>query len=403
MRTLVLAAGILLIAALVGFLVAGKWKHRFNLREIPKRLGVDITQEANGYTFSHAFGEHSQYKIHASKVVQLKQGKAVLHDVRIELYGEDGSRVDRIVGDEFEYDQKNGTATAAGPVEITLMRPSVAPAVAPNATPSRALGDKPKVTPLVAAAQSASAGEIHVKTSGLTFVQQTGVATTAARVEFSVAQGTGSSVGATYDSQAGRLLLDHSVELTARRDLETVLLKAQHAEFERGDLLCNLSAATASYRAGEATAGEARIAFRPDGSAIRLDATKGFSVVTATGAHVVSPLGMLEFDEHNQPRHGHLQGGVTIDSANNGRQIHGTSPVAELEFTKLGQLSRAHLEKGVALHSEQSSISLNAHGTGTLRESRVLRSPFADVEFRESGKGMVELAEIRGTGGVTIT
>ena len=67
------------------------------------------------------------YKIHASKQVQLnvKKGNNVflqLHDVKIELYGEDGSRVDRIEGDEFEYDPKSGIAKATGPVEITLMQ-----------------------------------------------------------------------------------------------------------------------------------------------------------------------------------------------------------------------------------------------------------------------------------------
>src|ERR1035437_3986437 len=143
MRTLVLVAGALLILALVGFLTVNHWKHRFNLREIPKRLGIDIEQESNGVTYSQARGGHTLFKIHASKVVQLKQGgRALLHDVQIELYGEDGSRVDRIMGDEFEYDQKHGTATAAGPVDITLMRPNVAPAVAPKAIPGRAMGDK---------------------------------------------------------------------------------------------------------------------------------------------------------------------------------------------------------------------------------------------------------------------
>ena len=111
----------------------GKWKNPFNRRDLPKRLGIEIQQEANGVTYTHALGAHSQFKIHASKVVQLKQGNALLHDVKIELYGEDGSRVDRIEGDEFEYDQKAGTAKAAGPVEITLMRPGVAPAIAPKA------------------------------------------------------------------------------------------------------------------------------------------------------------------------------------------------------------------------------------------------------------------------------
>jgi len=133
MRTLVLVAGALLLVALVAFLIVDKWKSSFNRRDLPQRLGLDIKQEANGYTFAHAFGAHSQYKIHASKVVQLKDNRAVLHDVQIELFGADGSRVDSIEGAEFEYDQKSGVAKATGPVEIWMMRPAVAPAIAPKA------------------------------------------------------------------------------------------------------------------------------------------------------------------------------------------------------------------------------------------------------------------------------
>jgi len=105
---------------------------------LPKRLGVDIQQEANGVTFSHALGAHSQFKIHASKVVELKNDHALLHDVKIEMYGDDSSRVDRIEGAEFEYDQKKKTATAAGPVEITLMRPGDG-AGPPRRTPKASL------------------------------------------------------------------------------------------------------------------------------------------------------------------------------------------------------------------------------------------------------------------------
>src|ERR1039457_2136402 len=120
MRTLVLAAGVLLVGALVLFLAVGKLKNPLNLKELPKRLGVDIQQEANGYTLSHAFGAHSQYKIHASKVVQLKNQRATLHDVKIELYDTAGGRVDRIEGAEVEYEQKTKKATAAGAGEITM-------------------------------------------------------------------------------------------------------------------------------------------------------------------------------------------------------------------------------------------------------------------------------------------
>ncbi len=418
LRTLVLAAGVLLVGALVVFLAVGKWKNHFISRDLPKRLGLDIQQEANGYTFAHAFGAHSQYRIHASKLIQMTQdkgGRVLLHDVRIELYGEDGSRVDRIEGAEFEYDQKAGTAKANGPVEITLMRPSVAPAIAPKATPTQAIGDKIKTKPLASAAETAASGEIHVKTSGLTFDQKTGVASTGERVDFSLKQGLGSAMGAIYDSQHGLLVLDRAVELTALRGGEPVEVHAQHAEFERGDQICHLRAATADFRNGAATAGEAKILFRADGSVVRLDAASGFTLTTATGSRLAAPRGAMDFDEHNQPRHGHLEGGVAMDSAReianpsgkSARKVHGTAPSVELEFTSKGQLRHAHLERGVEIASEELTEPAAEAKAGTaalpLRVSRDWRSPVADVDFREAGHGQIEPAAIHGIQGVVVT
>jgi len=399
----VLTAGVLLVVALVAFLAVGKWKNPFNRRDIPKRLGIEIQQEANGVTYTQAHGGHTLFKIHASKVVQLKQGTATLHDVKIELYGQDGSRVDRIEGDEFEYNQKDETATAAGPVDITLMRPGAALAIAPNAKPGQVVNDKVIAKPLATVAESAASGEIHVKTSGLTFDQKSGVATTSQHVDFSTEQGKGSSMGATYDSQKGSLVLDRAVELTTERGGSTVELHAQHAEFERDSRVCFLHAATADYRGGQATAGEAKILFREDGSAIRLDATSGFTLATATGGHLAAPAGALDFDEHNQPRHGHLEGGVKMDSVSADRQVHGTSPTAELEFTPQGELRHTHLERGVEMHSEEVSQPAGGAKAVPVRLSRTWRSQVADVDFRNAGHGQVEPASMHGTGGVVVT
>ena len=404
---LIVGAGVLLLASLVVFLAVGKWKNPFNRRDLPQRLGFEIQQEANGVTFSHALGAHSQFKIHASKVVQLKQGNALLHDVKIELYGEDGSRVDRIEGDEFEYDQQAGTAKATGPVEITLMRPGVAPAIAPKAAAGRVASDKPKGSPVVSAVEAAKQGEIHVKTSGLTFDQHSGVATTSQHVVFSMAQGSGSSMGATFDSQQSVLVLDRTVELTARRGEQTIQIHAQHAEFERETQVCRLRAVTAEYQAGKVTAGDAKVLFREDGSAVRLDAMNGFTLTTAIGGHVAAPTGQMDFDEHNQPRHGLLEGGVTMDSVSepgNGdgsrhRHLHGSAPTANLEFNAQGKLRHAHLERGVVMDSEE----LSQSASQTQRLSRHWRSPVADVDFRDSGHGQVEPVAMRGSGGVVVT
>ncbi|HEV2445656.1 MAG TPA: hypothetical protein VGS58_07030, partial [Candidatus Sulfopaludibacter sp.] len=397
MRTLVLLSGALLVLALVAFLAVARWKSRLILHEIPQRLGANIQQEANGVTYTQSHGGHTLFKIHASKVVQLKQnGRAILHDVQIELYGEDGARVDRISGDEFEYDQKDGVANAAGPVEITLMRPGEAPAVAPKAIPK----GPAKSTPLTSAAEKASQGEIHVKTSGLTFDQKSGVAATGERVEFAIAQGSGSSMGAIFDSGNGLLVLNQSVELNVKRGPEKVVLRAQHAEFERDHLICRMEQAQGDFRGGQAKAGKANLLFRPDGSANRLDATDGFSLTSATSAHLAAPRGTLEFDEHNQPRRGRMEGGTTLESSNAGRQLRGSAPTADFTFTPQGLLSHAHLGQGVTLHSQQSTA---AQSGEISRITRDWRSPVADADFRNAGKGQVELSSVIGTGGVVIS
>ena len=210
-------------------------------------------------------------------------------------------------------------------------------------------------------------------------------------------------MGASFDSGKGLLVLDRAVVLNTRRGEEAVELHAQHAEFERGDQVCRLRAATADYRGGQATAGEAKILFRADGSAVRLDAMGGFALATATGGHLAAPSGILEFNEHNQPRHGHLQDGVIMDSVSAARQVHGTSPSAELEFTAQGLLHHAHLERGVEMHSLQLSEPAGDSKAGTLRVSRTWRSPVADVDFRSAGQGKIEPGTIHGFGGVVVT
>ena len=405
LRTLVLAAGILLVAALGVFLAIGRIRSHFNARELPKRLGVNIQQEANGVTYSHALGAHAQFKIRASRYEQLRNGQILLYNVVIELYGQDGSRLDRIEGNEFTYDQKSGTAMAAGPVEITLSQPMIAPAIAPNATPNRAVvGNVTK--PLASAAEAAASGEIKVETSGLTSNWNTGVTTTDQRVDFTLKQGAGSSMGASYDSQHGILVLDRDVELTTHRAGDTVHIGAQHAEFTRDELICRLRQATAEYRGGQAAAAQAEVLFRDDGSAIRLDAKDGFSLATSTGGHLAAPTGSMGFDEHNLPRHGHLEGGVRMDSISSEREVHGTSSAADLEFTAQGELRHAHLERDVNFTSQlaaDSAASAKSGVTPAVRTRRTWRSPVAEVDFRPAGKSQVEPAGIHGSGGVVLT
>lgn len=393
---MVLVAGVLLVVALGVFLAIGRWKSPFSRLDLPKRLGIDIQQESDGFTRAQFQAGLAKVKITASKVERLKDDHYRLHAVKIEMYDVKGG-TDRIEGSEFEYDQRSGIAKAAGQVEITLQRPGQALAVAPKA--AAALTDKQKTGPLAGAAQTVEAGQIHVKTSGLSFDEKRGIATTSQYVQFALAQGSGSAVGATYDSQQGTLVLDSAVQLTTHRGAEPVSLEAKHAEFERGDQVCRLTAASTQYRGGTARATEATIQFRDDGSAERLSVAKGLWLTTATGGRLAAPTGLLEFDQHNYVKHGHLEGGVALDSDNQGRKVHGTAPTAELEFGASGVLHRAHLERGVSLDTDEEA---NLE-SGLVRTHRNWVSPAADLEFRNTGKGAAELSSIHGTGGVAVS
>jgi lipopolysaccharide export system protein LptA len=123
----------------------------------------------------------------------------------------------------------------------------------------------------------------------------------------------------------------------------------------------------------------------------------------------------MDFDEHNQPRHGHLEGGVVMDSTSQSggqgagqsgdksRHVHGTSPTADFDFTPQGELRHVHLERGVEMNSDEFSEAAANSKDGPLHVSRAWRSPLADVVFREAGHGHVEPATIHGTQGVVVT
>ena len=397
LRTLILVAGVLLVVALGVFLAMGKYRNRFNRKDLPTRLARNVQEEANELVWTHQVGGHVLYKLRAAKQMQIKKDGKIflqLHDVLIELFAEDGSRVDRISGNEFDYNPDSGIARAEGPVEITLMKPTIAPAIAPKATADRALKEKN----LASAAQKAASGEIHVKTSGLVFDRNSGEASTGNEVEFSLTQGQGSAIGAKYDTHAGQLVLDHSVELSIQKGRAPVKMFARHAVFDRDEQTCEMRAATLRYGNDESSAEEAKIFFRDDGSAERLEADEGFSLATTTGGRLAAPSGTLEFDEESQPISGLLRGGVTIDSESRGRSIHGTSPTVSMVFAEKGELRSAHLERGVQIASDEQTQSPGE----PVHTHRHWTSPVVDIAFRNSGKDRVEPASIRGTGGVLV-
>src|SRR4029077_20249545 len=186
--------GLLLVVAGVYFYARKRVENA--LKEVPAKIGVEIQQSAQGFTYSHSEGMHTIFKIQASRSVQYKEGGRVeLHDVTITLYGRDSSRFDQIYGADFEYDPRSGDVTGRGEVQMDL-----------EANPE-GLIHPDQATP------KELKNPVHLVTTNLLFNQKTGNALTQEKVQFSLPQADGSAVGLSYVANTTVLTLQSQVDV----------------------------------------------------------------------------------------------------------------------------------------------------------------------------------------------
>ncbi|MEE8176699.1 MAG: LPS export ABC transporter periplasmic protein LptC, partial [Acidobacteriota bacterium] len=162
----------------------------------PPKIAADINQQMQAFSLSKSSGGHTLYTIEATQVTNFKDtGKTVLQDVSILLYGKQGTRLDRITSSECEFDPGSGFLFIPGEVNMLLDAPL-------SGSPS----DAEQVAP----------NPVHIITSGLSFDQNTGVASTEKEVRFRFAAGEGVSQGAIYNPQEQLLVLQSAVQLSIR-------------------------------------------------------------------------------------------------------------------------------------------------------------------------------------------
>ena len=170
------------------------------------RVPPNVTQSA-GFRLSKSDQGRTVFTVEALRAREQRDtGKSLLEEVEIITFGTPGNRHDRIFSKLCEYDAKTGRVYSEGEVEIELASlPGELPATASG------LGAVP--------ASSVAGGEvprIHVRTSGLTFDENTGVASTDRLVRFRFARGTGQARGAVYDSHQRTLRLTSAVQIVVQ-------------------------------------------------------------------------------------------------------------------------------------------------------------------------------------------
>jgi len=338
------AAGAMLVSVIaVGFYLHGVLKPGPDIPKVNNNIPRDVIQTGKGYSYSKTEGGKTIFTIHADSVQEFKEGgRVALHDVSIIVYGRNQDRSDQIYGADFAYDPAAKVVIAQGEVRIDLEANSAA------AAPS---GESPTETRNL----------IHVKTSGLTFNENTGIAQTKAPIEFRVPEGSGSAVGATYDSHGGVLTLKSAVKLTSTGKRKATIT-GQSATITKNPNKVVMQSARVEEPDRTISADKVTVFLRNDNNIDRAQASGNLHALEtgAKGYDVTAPAGELEMGEANQVRRGSLSGGVTFASRGES-PAEGSAGKILLTFGPANQLVKARAQESVRLRQGQPGKSQELH------------------------------------------
>ena len=381
LRRWVVGAACLLLAAVAGFVIYGRSRFRHIEKDLPARLGANIQQTATGWSYSQSSQGHTLFTVKASRESQLKSGHVLLHDVDIILYGPPGSgRQDHIWGSDFDYDENHGIAISRGDVNIELSGVK-----GPNG--------------------SADTSAVRVRTSGLTFIQKTGDASTEQALEFQLPRAAGTAVGASYNSKSGLLVLDKAVKITTSSDGRSAVVNAAHATMLRNSMQAFLQNATMQYEEEDGSADEATIFFRSDGTAEKIDAKGHVRMKSDNGATASSETAEVLLNPKSEATHAELQGGVQFAAARPNEKMQGSAGSGTLVFASegtSGQTALRHAEFRQDVHFTHEVIGLPRDPQG--RAARQVQGQTVQVEFVPThGGGELQARTVRADGNPVVT
>jgi lipopolysaccharide export system protein LptA len=365
LRTWILVLAGVLVAAIAVFFVYGRWQGRHLGHDLPEGLGSSIQQSTEGFTYSESRGGHTIYTLHASKAVQYKSdGHAELHDVSITLYGAQGAPANRIYGSAFDWDPVHGIARAMGEVQIDFQG---------TTTPGPQSGKTP-------ADDGESRSTVHVKTSGLVFNKQTGLASTPEKIEFRLAEAAGSATGASFDSQTGVVILTADVAFNSSVGGKPLAVRAHHAQYDRASRLLYLLQDVTDYADSHSSSDQATVSFRADGSAYQVQA-QGHVVLTGSdGQQINARIAHVDLGPKSEPQQAVLDGGLLYVANNTARLLHGSASSGTLLFGPQLTVRHAQLRDAVSIVDEEKLPPVNTGKTAAKTRQNAPESATRQVQ-----------------------
>ncbi len=297
LRKLFAAVAVITLLVVAGFYLHGFYKVKKQIEQVQKKISAELTQSIKGFTFSKSSPDgHTLFTIHAAQAEQFKEGqRAELHDVNIVIYGRQSDRFDQIHGSDFQWDPQTGDIVANGEVDIELQADAAGAARTGQSPPAELKNP------------------IHLKTSGLTFNRNTGIAKTREKIEFHMPQANGSAVGATYDSHSSLLTLQSAVRFLTT-DKHQATLTAQSAVITKEPRKAVLQFARLEQPSRTIQADRLTVLLRDDNNIDRIQAAGNIRAAQSgqKAFNVSAPEAEFLMGERNQVRSGILSGGVSF-------------------------------------------------------------------------------------------
>lgn len=369
--------GILAIATVVvvaGFYFYARIQLRKIVREAPQKLGVEIQQSTQGFSFSKSEGGRTLFTIRASKAVQYKDGgRAELQDVNIIVYGREGNRFDQISGSGFEYDPQNGIVKANGEVNIDLEGNALGPSLPDQQVPKELKNP------------------IHLKTSGLVFNQKTGFAETKQKIEFQVPQASGSATGATYDSRSNVLTLNSNVRIETSGPHATTI-SANRGLIRKEPAEMTLEGVQVAQTTRTIDANKVNVHFRPNNEVESVVATGNVRLAEkgASELSVQAPRANLDMGQKNLIHRAVFSGGVQIEGSGKSA-VNGTAGIVALDFAGQNRLSHVRASNNVHLQQFPAQNSRDAYDVTTNAMDFVVKDGKRFESAETAGPGQVIL------------
>ncbi|HKD44431.1 MAG TPA: LPS export ABC transporter periplasmic protein LptC [Candidatus Angelobacter sp.] len=330
LRKLFAAGAVIAVLVAAGFYLRSIVKISRQPGVVPENIPADVAQLAKEFKFSKSEGGRTLYSIRAASFQQFKEGQRFeLHDASITLYGRDGKRSDHIYGSSFQYDKSTGNVTADGEVQIDLEANSPVTGLSKTGAPN-------------------PNSVIHLKTSGLSFNENTRIAETSQRIEFQIPEASGSAVGATYDSLDNVLVLKSAVKVvTTGRQKATIT--GHSASIIKDPQRIIMQGARIEQPPRAVTTDKLTVFMRDDNTVERVT---GEGNVRAQregpkGFDVTAPQSELLMDSTGQLHSGTLSGGVTFAGKAEDSPPQGRAGRILLSFGSKGTLGKVRAEDSV--------------------------------------------------------